>query len=424
MIETILFSLIVIISSLFIIIIYPKNTNKGILAVLLWQLGWLLFSTINPLELKFPPRNSIFFIILCNLSFILGFIQNKTQLIRNSNDQRLNIEENIKIIAPISIILIMIYIILSLKAIVMMQNVPIYEYRRMIYQNPEELFFIKQGLPIFQFLIEGLTLLLTIKGFYLLLFKKRKKIFMTVIIISILSSIVFLGRYQLYRVALLFIFYFLLFEKNKNKKLMAMIIFLFFVILLFSFSLFRGHGVYGITEIFIKHILGYHTFGYHLFEKYLIDIEFFDKHSWFGLASLGSFGYLISKPFSFFGFETYLQSLQFTSQDVFINLGIVDWKNIAHIEILANAFYTGFRELFTDFNYFSVILFYPIGILSRYCYKRFLLNDYIGIQCIMLIMFLILFFGMKNPFNRHEIIIPVIYYIFYLYKTRPNFRYV
>lgn len=422
MIETFLFSSIIIISSLFIVIIYPKGTNKGILIVLLWQLGWLLFATTNPLELRFPPRNSVFFIILCNISFILGLIRNKTPLVINC--RTLPPENNTKIIGSISIILILIYVILAFKSIIMLQSIPIYEYRRMIYQNPEELFFIKQGLPIFQFLIEGLTLLLTIKGFYFLLFQNNKKIFIAIIIISLLSSIVFLGRYQLYRVALLFIFYFLIFEKNTNKKIVAIIIFLFFVILLFSFSLFRGHGVYGITEIFIKHILGYHTFGYHLFEKYLIEIELFDKKSWFGLASLGSFGYLLSKPFSLFGFETYLQSLQFTSQDIFVNLGIVNWEGVVHIEILANAFYTGFREIFTDFNYLSIIFFYPIGILCRYCYKRFILNDCIGIQIIMLIMFLFLFFGMKNPINRHEIIIPIIYYTFYLYKTRHNFKYV
>ncbi len=404
----------------------PKG-EREISSALFWQYFWIAFAVANPLGLSYSPSSSIPFIVLSFLGFSIGYSYAKGSLYV-VNPEYLKNEENRhnRLVRSLLYILIPVFLFLSVKAFYLIQTTAIYAYRREVYQNPEMLFGYAPLFPIFQLVIEGGLLILILSSFYSYIFNGKKSLLVLALIISSLFSMIFLGRYPIYRLIIMMIFFSIGFNRN-YKFLIRMI--LTCVILggaLISFSIFRGNGVYGVSEIFIKHVFGYHTFGYHLFESFLSEQkEGFLDNTWLGGASLGSFGYFIFKPFSFLlGFDTYLQSEDYISQDIFINLGVYEFSDASQMELLANAFYTIFREIYVDYSYLGIVFFIGIGVFSRYCFLRYKLGDIYGTVMLMYIVFIFLFLGMRNPILRHEVVLPALYLIFMLIKTRRNFKYV
>ncbi|PTO96259.1 hypothetical protein CWO08_08385 [Vibrio sp. 10N.286.48.B8] len=394
-------------------------------APIYWLLFWFMLAVVNPLSLVYSPNESYLYIYMSILLFVVGNISSKKHLILLDRSYLSREEDNLNRIAS-KLVLIIGPIIgyLSFKAVHLISTMPLYAYRRTVYTEPELLMGIKQLFPLFQLFIEGGILLLLLIAFQQLFYSKNKKLIIYCFFFACIFSIIFLGRYSIYRILVLSLIFSLSFSKDLKSIGKTVLISFLVGSMLIGFSIYRSNGLFGITQVFIKHIIGYHSFGFSLFEYYYTNSAEYISRTWLGGSLFGSISYIIFKPIdAIFNIGSYLQSQDYISQDNFIYLGTYMVGEIS-VDLLANAFYTLFTDLYRDFSWLGVFLFYPIGRFTTYLQDRVRLEDPIAILTLMYLIFILTFMIMKNPFVRHEIFLPTIYVIYKVIITKKNFKYV
>lgn len=401
------------------------NKSRQMIVPIYWVLFWFFISVLNPLSLNYYPHDSFLYIYASILLFILGNLtQNKGMI---STNELANEIEDIKLqktALRISLISGPIILYLSVKAVSLISSMPLYAYRRTVYAEPELLMGLKQLFPMFQLFIEGGLLLLLMIAFQQVFYNGKKKLVFISFVCACIFSVIFLGRYSIYRLLVLSLLFALSYSKDIKGLAKTIIVALVIGLILVGFSIYRSNGLFGVSQVFIKHILGYHSFGFSLFEYYIQNSPDYLDRTWLGTSVFGSFTYFLTKPLDLiFNTGSYLTSQDYINQDIFINLGSYSFNDI-YVELNANAFYMIFTDLFRDFSWFGVLLFYPLGKLATYLQDRVRLNDPIAMLGLMYLSFLIIFMIMKNPFVRHEIILPTLYISYKIYSTRRNFRYV
>ncbi|WP_205352416.1 hypothetical protein, partial [Vibrio cholerae] len=175
-----------------------------------------------------------------------------------------------------------------------------------------------------------------------------------------------------------------------------------FSIVLISFSLFRG-GVESVFYILLKYVIGYNTFSFNLFERYMSNADLINENSTLGVATLGSFAYFISLPFTWFTkYVTYMQSQSFLFQDDFIWLGVMD-----NLPIEANAFYTIYQEVYFDFGIISIPIFFFIGIFYSWVIFNARSGNKLFVFMSVYLSSLFIFGNLKNPLVMHSFVLPI-----------------
>ena len=409
----------------FIIYLFKKKGTNSLLVPLYWFVFWFLISVINPIGLNYSSNTSFLFVFLSLLMLSVGALPSRKKMVVLS--EAYNETQKGKLKKTSTLLLLVcgpIIFYLSLKALSLISTMPLYAYRRTVYSEPEMLMGIKELFPLFQLFIEGGLLLLLIISFQWFFQYKSKKLLAYVFIFSCLFSIIFLGRYSIYRFLILLLIFTFAYSDNIKSTIKIVLVSLLIGSILIAFSVFRSDGLFGIEQVFVKHVVGYHTFGFSLFEYYYNSAPEFVERTWGGGSVFGSFVYFLSKPFALiFEFNNYLQSPEYYFQDQFVNLGQYELSGDV-VELNANAFYTIFTDLYRDFSWLGVLFFYPLGKLAAYLQDRLMLKDPIAIMGLMYISFIIVFMSMKNPFIRHEIIVPTFFIFYKVLTTRKNFRYV
>ncbi len=401
------------------------NNSREMIVPIYWVLFWFFISVLNPLSLNYYPQDSFPYIYISVFLFILGNLTQKKTMI--NNNEAVNELEDIslqKTALWISLIIGPIIIYFSVKAVSLITSMPLYAYRRTVYTEPELLMGIKQLFPMFQLFVEGGLLLLLMISFQQAFYNGKKKLIIVSFIFACIFSIIFLGRYSIYRLLVLSLLFSLSYSKDLKSLAKTILASLIIGLILVGFSIYRSNGLFGVNQVFIKHILGYHSFGFSLFEYYMQNSPDYLDRTWFGTSVFGSFSYFLTKPLDLISNTgSYLTSQDFIDQDIFINLGSYSF-NTTSVELNANAFYMIFTDLFRDLSWFGVLIFYPLGKLATYLQDRVKLNDPIAMLGLMYLSFLIIFMIMKNPFVRHEVILPTLYISYKIYTTRRSFRYV
>lgn len=389
--------------------------SKGAIPIL-WMHFWLLVSVINPLKLNFSPTIIAIFVNFSTLFALIGYIVgskygNFSPTSRSSLHliKKRTLNTYYLMCVPISI--------LAYFSFKLLQNISIFKYRRMILSEPENLFGHPLILPIFQLFIEGILLLLLLSSIYFLLENKSKYLIIFSLIIAILFSVIFLGRYHIYRIIVV-TFVFALVQLRSAHILKLFPSFAIMVFIVVYGTVLRSGGLFGVQEIFIKHVIGYHTFGYNLAESYVISAENLIDRTWLGGSMIASIFYFLLKPLQYiYDFTTYLQSADYYEQDIFKYLGTIKYSNKS-LDLNANAFYTIFTDIWRDFSWLGVAFFFPIGFLTGFSYRGLVQKNYYLAISYYIISYVFLFAQMKNPFVRHEMFIPMFFAFFVLFMRK------
>ncbi|MGL1559683.1 O-antigen polymerase [Vibrio parahaemolyticus] len=381
-----------------------------------WILVWALIASFNIFGAEFYPTKSLllflFFVSILML-FAIGkrrvFVIQSAQEFGNYQLQFVLLEKLVKIIY---FAIIPIMIIVAIKSIILLQSYNIYDFRREVFSSDSGV--LPSGfLPIYTLIIGGLSKFSLIVSIFLFSKGRGKKYVLLPFIVSVLSSVITLGRFPIYEFILLLV----LSLYTERKITFKHVIYgaLGFTLLI-GFSMYRSGGYYGLSEILQRHIIGYHTYGFYLLE-YKIDSTNVLSDSWLGLASTGSFGYFISLPFTWVSnFVTYMQSSYFLLQDDFVRVG----STMDGRPMLVNAFYTILYEPYLDFGFIgvlaqSLIIGFIIRVLTLSSKAR------IVSEAALIFIGSILISGiMKSPFIRHDIIIPcfLFFILYFIFKQR------
>lgn len=408
----------------FVVLLFALTGRKHIevKCIFLWQFFWLSISVINPFDLLSPPREAAFYILICNLCLLIGYVlKNRVDCARMGYYIELQDFLYKKKFFFIALIF-SISLFFSIKAILVILSSEIVTYRRDVFKNPEIVFGFHESLPIFQLLIMGGVLLSVLFSLHKYFCYGRKIGVIISLIMTSMISLIFLGRTELYQFFIMFILAFFIYKSDSLSKYFFKILFCSLASLsfFFVFSIFRNDGEMNVFDVITKHVIGYHSFGYNLFnihiKSHIVDLD----TSWFGLATLGSIGYFMSKPLLMIvGGETYLQSDLFLNQDAFVNLGVYKTGSV-DVDFYENAFYTLYVEIYNDFSWFGPLIFVFFGyFISFLIGERHKGNPYAAMLSILIVYFFIVS-GMKNPLTAHTITLPIIYLLscVFIYRER------
>lgn len=367
---------------------------------------FMSLSVMNIYNLNYSPRYSILFILSCIVFFIFGYlIYEKIQLNLNIRHSNVGIEISFeKYITLTSVIIIPLLSFYAFKAIsIYTGDVFVYNYRRMLFESGGELLFdYKIIFPIFELFIGGSIQIILIMSLCLFFFEGKKRFLLISILAILLYSVIYLGRFSIYRFILLFFLLYFVRDKYKVGKLLPILVCSVFSIVLISFSLFRG-GVESVFYILLKYVIGYNTFSFNLFERYMSNADLINENSTLGVATLGSLAYFISLPFTWFTkYVTYMQSQSFLFQDDFIWLGVMD-----NLPIEANAFYTIYQEVYFDFGIISIPIFFFIGIFYSWVIFNARSGNKLFVFMSVYLSSLFIFGNLKNPLVMHSFVLPI-----------------
>lgn len=377
----------------------------------------MFVASLNVFGASFYPYYSLIifllFIITFSLAINVGGVRSHNVAIRIDDYQCKIIE---RFVIWVFIIIIPIMALVAFKSLVLLQSYNIYEFRRAVFSTESGV--LPAGfLPIYTLFIGGLNKFASITSLYLFSIGKGKKYLLLPLLTTVLNCTISLGRFPIYEFTLLL---FVCMFYQKKIKLRHSLFGLGALVVLISFSVVRSGGYYDLPSVFQKHVLGYHTYGFYLLEYKIKTTEVL-VDSWLGLASLGSFGYFATLPFTWVtDFVTYMQSNYFLLQDEFINVGTMTNGD----GMMANAFYTILYEPYVDFGIFGIFfLAIFLGLLSR----AMILEKQTKLIADIVLLFIgsILLSGiMKSSFIRHDVVIPVLTFMFFYFSfKRGKFSY-
>ncbi|MBV1838981.1 O-antigen polymerase [Photobacterium ganghwense] len=384
--------------------------NKLLKFSLFTQLLFLSISVINIYDLSYSPTYSALLICACIMFLCIGHFT-ITTILTNTNTSTIeySVTNDIqyeKVIKLLFLIIIMPLLFYALKAINIYTNViPIYNYRRELFESGGGLLFeYKILFPVFELIVGGSIQIILLMSLYLFFFESKKKFIIIALLLTILHSVIFLGRFPLYRLVSLFFVFYLVSDKKQSGNIIPIVFLGSLTSALIIFSIYRG-GVDEIFSVFLKYVVGYNTFSFNLFEYSVLNTDVINGESTLGLATFGSLGYFISLPITWFtSFETYMQSEVFYNQDDFIWLGFMDG-----VSIDANAFYTMYQEVFFDFGILSPLIFFFVGAIISWVDLKALTGSKIYIFLSIYISSIFLFGNLKNPLIMHSYVLPVIF---------------
>ena len=393
------------------------SKSKGAVPIA-WMQFWLLVSVINPLDLKFSPTLIALFVNLSTICALVGYVAG-TKYKSGYVSSAQAIRRLKKITTRTYIVVSLPIITLCYISLNLLQNISIFKYRRIILSEPERLFGHPLVLPIFQLFIEGTLLLLMFASIFFFLQYKSKKLITIAVFISVLFSLIFLGRYHVYRI-IVFSFICALVQLSSARLFKLLPYFIVLISIVIYGSILRSGGLFGIEEVLVKHVIGYHTFGYNLAETFLNEAPGLTERTWLGGATMATVFYFILKPFQFiFDFTTYLQSDDYYNQDIFRYMGTVLYSN-KQLDINVNAFYTLFADVWRDFGWLGILFFYPLGFIAGSSYKGLLNKNFNQAIVYYIVAYVFVFAQMKNPFVRHEMLIPLLFILITYFKRKKS----
>ncbi|MGI9945972.1 O-antigen polymerase [Vibrio hyugaensis] len=283
---------------------------------------------------------------------------------------------------------------ISLKAYQVFNDVNPYEYRRLVLgsEGSSPLFPFSSLIVVYRFIVSGCELLSVLIGIFLFVNTGKKRYVIAPFVCVLMSSVIFMGRFPIYRLFLLSCFMLSATGKIKIGKLLIISGGLLF--LMVYISTVRG-GDTTTSQSLYAYLVGYHTYGFILFENHIINNDWNIGDSWFGTATFGSMSYLLAIPlYIMFGTKTYMQS-DYLNQDSFLYFGMSN----KGFEVSINAFYTYLYEPFIDFGYIGVFVY---GCLTAFVVYRCRISKTLSSTISIMFISLLISFGVfSNLLTSH-----------------------
>lgn len=413
-----------------------KSYNKLISLTVSWWFGWLFISTFSFSNIDVPDERTYnyFLLVISSISFgsIVYYLTKKNfhSIIYYNNKEKTN--SKLKSISNFLYKLNYFIIIPSLlyflfkSILIIFSSDSLANFRATTMGQIEgessgifsNLFF---QLYYSWFIIPLLMISMFVAfSFYIL--KNDFKLLIISFVGLLMSSIITMGRGEIYLFLLLLIF--AVFYKNDFKisnffKSKAIIYIFIISMIILSITLGRMSSDTGLEYIFDTFIITYHTCGFAIFNDELInETSFLNNNTTYGMASTGTISYVIGLIYHLFDNTFYPVPEQIGRiLNEYKNLGVND----SNQPLLFNAFGTVMYSIYLDGGLFLSLIF---GYIYGYFLTKFMLISKLNIQSfrahyLLSLIFVLVYItlnGLFGPILSGTLILYFIY-IYILFKT-------
>lgn len=429
-----IYVLIIWICNLIIVNYILKKYSKLLLFTLSWLFGWLFISTFSFTGIRIPDEQTYNYFLLVFSSISLGsilcrFMKKNTTVKLYDNKETIDykVESILDFLYKLNYFVVipslLYFLVKSIILILQVESLSIF--RAIVMGKIDSENFVFSNLFLLLYYMWFLTPIVMISSFiafsaYIL--RNDSKLLIISFICLLISSLITMGRGEIYIFLLLFIFAIL--YKNDFKiikfiksKFIIYIFSIFILIILISFG--RMSQDTGLEYILNTFLIDYHTCGFAIFNDELLNkASFLNTNTTYGMASTGTISYIIGLFYHLFDSNFYPIPEQIGRiLNEYKDVGVNDFNQ----PLLYNAFGTIMYSVYLDGGLFLSVVsvcFFGYSLTKFSLISRMEIKSFKSFYTLSLVFILIymLFTSLFIPILSGNVILYFIY-IFILFRT-------